>query len=206
MTPQLRDESGHRGLHYCLAKRHTTTFDTNSTQTPANSTPTPANSMSTIFGFLFFFISCFDIHTRFTPLIRCHHQWALHLDSELSLDLQAHCSAILVSRLLTLLLRNIGRHRSHCWILQSSLLESSRTWEYHSRDMSHKEVLLFFARDPCSCSAAQHFVCIRESPIQRSGQTTFIVSLEIDKLHHLGSSRGNFQLLFLLDQSSMGMC
>ena len=39
------------------------------------------------------------------PLVRCHHQWALHLDSELLLDLQAHCSAIPVSRLLTLFLK-----------------------------------------------------------------------------------------------------
>ena len=41
------------------------------------------------------------------PLIRCHHRWVLHLDSELSLNLQAHCSAILVSRLLTLLLKTL---------------------------------------------------------------------------------------------------
>ena len=34
---------------------------------------------------------------------RCHHQLVLHLDSEFSLDLQAHCSAITVSRLLTVL-------------------------------------------------------------------------------------------------------
>ena len=36
-------------------------------------------------------------------LARCHHQLVLHLDSELSLDLRAHCSAIPVSRLLTVL-------------------------------------------------------------------------------------------------------
>ena len=34
-------------------------------------------------------------------LVRCHHQSARHLDSEFSLDLRAHCSAIPVSRLLS---------------------------------------------------------------------------------------------------------
>ena len=37
------------------------------------------------------------------PLVRCHHQWVPHLDSEFSLDLRAHCCAIPVSRLLTVL-------------------------------------------------------------------------------------------------------
>ena len=37
-------------------------------------------------------------------LVRCHHQLVLHLDSELLLDLQAYCSTIPVSRLLTLFL------------------------------------------------------------------------------------------------------
>ena len=36
-------------------------------------------------------------------LVRCHHNLVLHLDSELSLDIRAHCSAITVSRLLTVL-------------------------------------------------------------------------------------------------------
>ena len=35
-------------------------------------------------------------------LVRCHHRWVLHLDSEFSLDLRAHCSTILVSRLLSI--------------------------------------------------------------------------------------------------------
>ena len=34
-------------------------------------------------------------------LVRCHHQLVLHLGPEFSLDLRAHCSAIPVSRLLT---------------------------------------------------------------------------------------------------------
>ena len=41
---------------------------------------------------------------------RCHPHWVLHLDSELLLDLQGHCSAIPVSPLLTLFLKMlIGR-------------------------------------------------------------------------------------------------
>ena len=40
---------------------------------------------------------------RVLQLVRCHHLLVLHLDSEFSLDLRAHCSAILVSRLLTVL-------------------------------------------------------------------------------------------------------
>ena len=41
-------------------------------------------------------------HLHVIPqLVRCHHQLASHLDSELSLDLRAHCSATLVSRLLS---------------------------------------------------------------------------------------------------------
>ena len=38
-------------------------------------------------------------------LVRRHHQMVLHLDSEFSLDSRAHCSAISVSRLLTVLRR-----------------------------------------------------------------------------------------------------
>ena len=34
-------------------------------------------------------------------LVRCPHQLVLHLDSEFSLDLRAHCSAISLSQLLT---------------------------------------------------------------------------------------------------------
>ena len=41
------------------------------------------------------------------PLARCHHKLVLHLDSELSLDLRAHRSAILVSMLSTLVLKTL---------------------------------------------------------------------------------------------------
>ena len=80
---------------------NTTTFDRNRTPTPVK------QHIPAIFGFLFFFISCFDTCTRFSPLVRCHQQWILHLYSGLSLDLKAHCSAILVSRLLTFLLKTL---------------------------------------------------------------------------------------------------
>ena len=53
-------------------------------------------------------------------LVRCHSQLVLHLDSEFSLDLRAHCSAISVSRLLTVLRKTmisivhiVGLCRSH---------------------------------------------------------------------------------------------
>ena len=38
-------------------------------------------------------------------LVRCHHQLVLHIDTVFSLDLRAYCSAIPVSRLLTVLRR-----------------------------------------------------------------------------------------------------
>ena len=57
------------------------------------------------------------------PLARCHHQWILHLDSELSLVLRAHCSAILVSRLLTLHLKTLVHTVD---FFQTSLLGSGR--------------------------------------------------------------------------------
>ena len=40
-----------------------------------------------------------------SQLVRCHHQLVLRLVSEFSLVLRAHCSAIRVSRLLTVLRR-----------------------------------------------------------------------------------------------------
>ena len=47
---------------------------------------------------------CRHLH-EILQLVRCHHQWVLHLDSVFSLDLRAHSSAITVSRLLTVLAR-----------------------------------------------------------------------------------------------------
>ena len=54
-----------------------------------------------------------QIQTKMEPrwdadgVFRCHHQWVQHLDSELSLDLRAHRSAIVVFRLLILLLKTL---------------------------------------------------------------------------------------------------
>ena len=67
----------------------------------------PTSSFVGFFGFILtqFFVSKGHFpfrHLHMIPqLVRCHHQLASHLDSELSLDLRAHCSATLVSRLLS---------------------------------------------------------------------------------------------------------
>ena len=96
-----------------MLSTNTSTFDT-------SRTPIPVNIMSWIFTLLFLFArgilrihpysgnfcskgsssSSFPIST-ILQLVRCHHQMLQHVDSGLSLDLQAHCSAILVSRLLS---------------------------------------------------------------------------------------------------------
>ena len=50
------------------------------------------------------FLIYFVRHLHEIPRLgRCHQQLVLHLDSEFSSDLRAHCSAIPVSRLLTVL-------------------------------------------------------------------------------------------------------
>ena len=121
---------------------NTTTFDT-------SSTPTPVNSMSIIFMILFFsthgilrvhsgsgnfcfFFFCFFFFFLFRhlheipPLARCHHQWVLHLHSKLSLDLRAHCSAILVSRLSTILRKTMLGIVHIVGFLQNSLLGSGK--------------------------------------------------------------------------------
>ena len=41
-------------------------------------------------------------------VVRCHYQLAPHHDSEFSLDLRAHCSALLVSRLLRVVREIVG--------------------------------------------------------------------------------------------------
>ena len=57
-------------------------------------------------------------------LVRCHHQPVLHLDSEFSLDSRMHCSAIPVSRLLTVLCKTMISI-VHIVCLSISLLDSS---------------------------------------------------------------------------------
>ena len=50
-------------------------------------------------------------------------------------------------------------------------------WKHETTVGSHVEILSSFARD-CS-SIAQHFVCTRESSVQRSTQTVFIETLKL---------------------------
>ena len=79
-------------------------------------------------------LNLFRLLHEILPLVRCHHQWVLHLDSELLLDLQAHCSAILMSRLLTLFLKTLLGISHTVGFFRLSLLGSGRNWEYQSRD------------------------------------------------------------------------
>ena len=67
---------------------NTTSFDTSST---TNSSEQHVHNLLILVLLHFLFR---HLH-KILPLIRCHHQCVLHLDSELSLDLQAHCSASL---------------------------------------------------------------------------------------------------------------
>ena len=94
---------------------NTTTFDTNTTPIPVDNMSTFSRSCSAPLMGFFRFVSTVGfpilrfllLHILFRhlheilPLVPCHHQWVLHLDAELLLDLQTHCSAIPVSRLLT---------------------------------------------------------------------------------------------------------
>ena len=187
--------------------------------------------------------SLFPVSTsaRDSPLARCHLQWVLHLDSELSLDLRAHCSAILVSRLLNVLrktmlsivhivglcgfhfsvqveIENVGFEIDWNEIILSvpvhqflkvnshSLTNFAVNRNHVTTIVSQIEVLLSFARD--LCSTAQHLVCIRESSIQRSEQTVFIVSsiLPSSTFRNPFTTGSPIESSILLDQSSMGMC
>ena len=76
-------------------------------------------------GFLIFRLSFRHLH-EIHPLVRCHHQWVLHLGSEFSVDSRAHWSAILVSRLLTVLRKtmiSIVHIVGLCWFHFSVLVE-----------------------------------------------------------------------------------
>ena len=128
----------------------------------------------------------------------------LHLDSEFSLDLRAHCSAILVSRLMSIvhIVGLSGRHFSvqvdienvvfeidwdefvlsmpiHQFLKMKShsLTNSAVNLNHVTTVMSQVEIVSSFARD--FCSAGQHFVYTSESSFQRSEQTVFIVSLKL---------------------------
>ena len=157
------------------------------------------------------------------------------LDSEFSFDLRAHCSAILASRLRSIvdIVGLCGLHFSvqieienvvetnwnklvlsipaHPFleVMSHSLTDFAVNRNHVTTVMSQAEILSSIARD--LGSAARHFVCTNESSIQRSEQTVFIISFETAKLHHLGSIHHWLfdrisHLLLHLGQSSMGMC
>ena len=140
------------------------------------------------------FTTCSTISTRPWP-DRC---------SELSLDLQAHCSATLVSRLLRLI-HDIGFCGFHVFAQKeiedvvfdvdwSELFSSAQIhqylevhphfmanfaghWNHEATVGSQIEILSSFARD--FSSTAHHFVYTSESSVQRSTQTVFIVTLTL---------------------------
>ena len=74
--------------------------------------------------FLIFFVSHFDICTKILQLVRCHLRLVLHLDSEFSWDLRAHCPTITVSPIADNSSLDDDQRRSHCWPLSISLLGS----------------------------------------------------------------------------------
>ena len=115
-----------RPFSFLFFQQFNSMLSTNTSTLDTSSTPTPVDSMSRIFMFLFLFARWIPwIHAdtgdfllprvphplrfpfrhlhKIPQLVRCLHQLVLHLDSEFSLDLRAHCSAIPVSRLLTVL-------------------------------------------------------------------------------------------------------
>ena len=153
----------------------------------------------------------------------------LHLDSQFSLDLRAHCTAIFVSPMLNIghIVGLCGFHFSvqveienvvfetdwnefvlsmpvHPFLKMSShsLTNFAVNRDHVTTVMSQVEILSSFARD--LRSAAPHFVYTSESSIQRSEQSVFVVS--IWNPFTTGSPIESFHLLLHLDQSSMGMC
>ena len=112
------------------------------------------------------------------------------------MDIRAHCSAILVSRLLSVV-HIIGLCRFHFSIqvenekvafeihefvlsipihlflkmISHSLTSFVANWDHVTIVMSQIEILSSFARD--LCSTAQHLVHTSESSVQRSEQTVF---------------------------------
>ena len=155
-----------------------------------------------------------EIHQFF----RCYKQLMLHLDSEL-LDLRAHCSVILVSRLLTVLraimIKITCRFHFSYQLKMLSKWTGMRSFfspfsfpdEFSSVITSKVNFLLSSAR-----FFLQHcrtpFVHRKSSPFRSIG---FRRIPGIAKLHHQESihhwqSDGIFHLLFFLDQSSMGVC
>ena len=149
-------------------------------------------------------ISHFDICTRFSDWFRCHHQLVQRLDSEVSLDLRAHCSAILVSRLLSIvhIVGFCGLHFSvqvdienvvseinwnkivlsipdHQFleVVSHSLTNFSVNRDHVSIVVSQVEILSSHASN--LCSTTQHLVYASESSVQRSKRPVFVVSFEL---------------------------
>ena len=138
-------------------------------------------------------------------LVRCHHRLVLHLDSEFSLDLRAHCSAISVSRLLTVLRKTmisivhvVGLCRFHFSVevdVENVVFEID--WNEFVLSMPIHQLLKMNSHPltnvnrnhACShrhvrgrrdfCSTVQNFVYTSESSIQRSEQSVFVVSLNL---------------------------
>ena len=130
----------------------------------------------------------------------------IHTHVTVSLDSRAHCSAILVSRLLTIV-HTVGLGGFHFsaqveienvvfeigWnefvlsmpvhqflkMSSHSLTNFAVNLNHVATVMSQIEILSSFARDPCS--TAQDFVHTSESSVQRSEQIVFIISLTLPR-------------------------
>ena len=139
----------------------------------------------------------FRHHHKALQLVQCHCQWVQHRDSEFSVYLRAHCSAILVPRLLRVLRKNVGVCGVHLSapveienvvfgihgnelvssmpvhqflkMRSSSLTHYAVNRNHVATVMSQIEILSSFARD--LCSTTQHLVYTNKSYVQRSEQT-----------------------------------
>ena len=178
--------------------------------------------------FFIFLISHFDICTRFSNwfdvtsrfrVFICHHrfptansswmasnQLVQRLDSEFSLDLRAHCSATIVSRLQSIvhIVGFCGFHFSvHLeianvvfeikWnklvlsilahqfleVISHCLTNFAVNRDYVSTIMSQVEILSSHARS--LCITTEHLVYPSESSVQRSKQPVLVVSFELPR-------------------------
>ena len=152
--------------------------------------------------------------TRFPHLVRYHHQFVLHLDSEFSLDLRAHCSAILVFRLLSIvhIVGLCGFHFSVHVEIENVVCELDRN-EFALSTPVH-QFLKKNSHSLTSFAANGNHLCTvmsSVSSIQRSKPSVFIVSLKLPSStswnpFSTGCPIESFHLLLLSDQSSMGIC
>ena len=137
-------------------------------------------------------------------LVPCHHQLVQHHDSNFSLDLRAHCAALLVSRLLRVVRKIVGFcgfHLSAQVEVENVIFEIYRNKLFSSMPvqpffdmsshtltnfavnrnhvttiMSQIEILSSFARD--LCSTAQYFMHSNKSSVEGSKQSVFIAILK----------------------------